>query len=386
MKDCKSTSQLIREFREANHTTQQAFADGVGVSKITVYRWEHGIAEPSMEHAKGIEAVFGLRLISPRNQVTYDREKTSDLGICESSEAALLKDPRMKVITQANQGAFAARNHALDEARGEFVIFMDPDDWYCDADALRTLYAEAMANKVKICGGEIVEMLDRNTAKPLPPGHAPSYRYRRGGFFEFSEYQYFGWYTRFIFDRVMLEENGIRFPPYARYQDPPFMVRAMLAAGRFYALKRTFYAVRVEHKTINWKTNGCRKLVDFMAGNSDIFRMARENGMDLLAKRQKENLVSTGMLAEVLSNLSVPAVRAGLAKMLDSMGADACIDVLAALQAQIAAGRANAMSAGAVSLKPKSTKVAGVIARIVQCYHDEGFIYTLKRMLVLGRK
>lgn len=300
--------------------------------------------------------------------------------------AYAVKDPRMKVITQANQGAFAARNHALDEARGEFVIFMDPDDWYCDADALRTLYAEAMANKVKICGGEIVEMLDRNTAKPLPPGHAPSYRYRRGGFFEFSEYQYFGWYTRFIFDRVMLEENGIRFPPYARYQDPPFMVRAMLAAGRFYALKRTFYAVRVEHKTINWKTNGCRKLVDFMAGNSDIFRMARENGMDLLAKRQKENLVSTGMLAEVLSNLSVPAVRAGLAKMLDSMGADACIDVLAALQAQIAAGRANAMSAGAVSLKPKSTKVAGVIARIVQCYHDEGFIYTLKRMLVLGRK
>ena len=106
MKDCKSTSQLIREFREANHVTQQAFADGVGVSKITVYRWEHGIAEPSMEHAKGIEAVFGLRLISPQNQVTYDREKTSDLGICESSEAALLKDPRMKgVITKALEKA-----------------------------------------------------------------------------------------------------------------------------------------------------------------------------------------------------------------------------------------------------------------------------------------
>lgn len=106
MKDCKSTSQLIREFREANHVTQQAFADRVGVSKITVYRWEHGIAEPSMEHAKGIEAVFGLRLISPQNQVMYDREKTSDMGICESSETDLLKDPRMKgVITKALEKA-----------------------------------------------------------------------------------------------------------------------------------------------------------------------------------------------------------------------------------------------------------------------------------------
>lgn len=106
MKDCKSTSQLIREFREANHVTQQAFADGVGVSKITVYRWEHGIAEPSMEHAKGIEAVFGLRLISPQNQVTYNGERTSDMGIRESSETDLLKDPRMKgVITKALEKA-----------------------------------------------------------------------------------------------------------------------------------------------------------------------------------------------------------------------------------------------------------------------------------------
>lgn len=312
------------------------------------------------------------------------------------------RDDRVRVITQKNQGAFAARNNALDVACGEFVIFMDPDDWYCDADALRTLYVEAVANKVKICGGEIVEMLDRNTAKPLPPGYAPSYRYRRGGFFEFSEYQYFGWYTRFIFDRVMLEENGIRFPPYMRYQDPPFLVRAMIAAGRFYALKRVFYAVRVEHKTINWKTNGCRKLVDFMAGNADIFRMARKHGLDRLAARQKENLTSTGMFAEVLANLEVPAVRNGLAGMLDSMGAQACIDLFAVMQSQIVAEHAKVTAVAARSqivaertkitaaaaqlLKRKPSKIASIIARTVQCYRDEGLLYTIKRMIVLGRK
>lgn len=313
-----------------------------------------------------------------------------DDGSTDDSPAVLAayaaKDQRVKVITQTNQGAFAARNRALDAAVGEFVIFMDPDDWYCDADALRTLYAEAVANHVKICGGEIVEMLERGRPKPLAPGCRPSYTFRRSGFFEYSEYQYFGWYTRFLFDRMLLEENRIRFPPYMRYQDPPFMVKAMLAAGRFYALKRTFYAVRVEHKSINWKTDGCRKLVDFMAGNAEIFRLARENGMDLLAKRQKENLISTGMLAEVLSNLAVPAVRTGLSKMLDSMGTDACIDILSALQARITADRAKATVGAGAPSRPKSTKVPGIIARIVQCYHDEGLLYTLKRMLVLGRK
>lgn len=310
-----------------------------------------------------------------------------DDGSVDNSSAVLsayaAKDRRVKVITQSNQGVAAARNRALDAARGEFVIFLDPDDWYCDADALRTLYVEAVANKVKICGGEIVEMLDRNTAKPLPPGYFPLYRHRRGGFFEFSEYQYFGWYTRFIFDRMMLEENGIRFPPYARYQDPPFLVKAMIAAGRFYALKRVFYAVRVEHKTINWKSNGCRKLVDFMAGNADIFRLAREYGLDRLAARQRDNLTSTGMLAEVLANLEVPAVRNGLVKMLDSMGTEACVDVFAAMQSQIAMARSKTAF---VPVKSKTSKVSSIIARTIQCYRDEGLLYTLRRMLVLGRR
>ena len=324
-----------------------------------------------------------------------------DDGSTDESPAILAdfarRDSRVHVITQKNQGAFAARNNALDVACGEFVIFMDPDDWYCDADALRTLYIEAVANKVKICGGEIVEMLDRNTVKQLPAGYMPSYLYRRRGFFEFSDYQYFGWYTRFIFDRMMLEENHIRFPPYMRYQDPPFLVRAMIAAGRFYALKRVFYAVRVEHKTINWKTNGCRRLVDFMAGNADVFRMARKYGLDRLAARQKENLTSTGMFAEVLANLEVPAVRNGLAQMLDSMGANACVDVFAVMQSQIVAARSQATAAPVpaptpvpvpvpVTVKPRPLKSIGVIARTVQCYHDEGLIYTLKRILALGRK
>ena len=298
------------------------------------------------------------------------------------------RDSRVKVISQKNQGVFAARNNALDVASGGFVIFMDPDDWYCDVDALRTLYIEAVANKVKICGGEIIEMLDHDRPKPLPNGYTPSYKFRRGGFIDYSDYQYFGWYTRFLFNRMMLEDNSIRFPPYTRYQDPPFMVRAMLAAGRFYALKRTFYAVRVEHKTIDWRVNGCRKLVDFMAGNADIFRMAREHGMDLLTKRQKENLISTGMLAQVISNIETPAVRKGLSSMIDAMGMDANIDLLCAMQSRILSLESRALIDKSIPISDDSKRLRnrGLLGRVIQCYHDEGLIYTLKRILVLGRK
>ena len=38
-------------------------------------------------------------------------------------------DPRIKLIIQENTGISIARNRALDLARGEWIMFVDSDDW-----------------------------------------------------------------------------------------------------------------------------------------------------------------------------------------------------------------------------------------------------------------
>ena len=59
--------------------------------------------------------------------------------ICDQYAA---KDDRIRVIHQVNGGAAAARNTGLDAAAGEWVTFIDSDDW------VHPKYLEALHNAV----------------------------------------------------------------------------------------------------------------------------------------------------------------------------------------------------------------------------------------------
>ena len=49
------------------------------------------------------------------------------------------KDYRIRIITQENQGLSASRNVALDQSTGDYVFFIDSDD-YLELTALEELY------------------------------------------------------------------------------------------------------------------------------------------------------------------------------------------------------------------------------------------------------
>ncbi len=55
------------------------------------------------------------------------------------------KDPRVKFLTQPNQGQGVARNKGIDLAEGEYIGFVDTDDWI-ELNMYQKMYTTAIEN------------------------------------------------------------------------------------------------------------------------------------------------------------------------------------------------------------------------------------------------
>ena len=124
-----------------------------------------------------------------------------------------IRDPRLRIIEfSENQGVSAARNAGLDAAEGEYVQFLDSDDWL-DAD-----YLEAMVAHAERTGEDLI--VNSNYIEEFPESGKKGYSSRFGFIGDDPAY-----YTadvvqnRFppvvwarLFRRSFLQENHVRFP------------------------------------------------------------------------------------------------------------------------------------------------------------------------------
>lgn len=176
------------------------------------------------------------------------------------------------VIEQENQGAAIARNTGIRAASGQFICFMDADDFYPDSTILQNLYEGAVKNHVKICGGSFCSLIEGNIITDYYEKNE-GYVFRTDSKIKYEDYQWDWGFTRFCYELKMLKDNDIYFPERTYYEDPPFLVKAMICAGDFYAVAQITYCYREAYKLRNLSETN---LTDMLEGVLDILAMAEQ--------------------------------------------------------------------------------------------------------------
>ena len=176
-------------------------------------------------------------------------------------------DDRITLMRQKNQGSGSSRNKGIEISKGKFISFLDSDDKYYDNFALENLYENAKKNKAIICGGGMEKIREINNQTVINQT-----LFETEGFIKYVDYQYDYDYQRFIYNRNFLKINKLYFPRYLRYQDPPFFIKTMATAKRFYAVKNI---TNIYRKNINKKLNQ-NQVIDMFYGLKECLELGEK--------------------------------------------------------------------------------------------------------------
>ncbi len=214
-----------------------------------------------------------------------------DDGSTDNTESILQDYIRIKnnlvLIKQDNRGAGIARNRGIDIAQGDYMAFMDPDDYYPAADCLERMYGSLQQSKTSLCGGGII-MLDGDAERPQYSAGDGIADRKKNTVVQSSEYHYLYGHTRFLYNSDIIKKEGVRFAPYRRFEDQVFTMKAIGLMGCFYELDYPVYKYRVNHKVVRFDEDmyydmirGIRDTLEIMC-TYDMKDMFLYNCQDLL--------------------------------------------------------------------------------------------------------
>lgn len=183
--------------------------------------------------------------------------------------------PYIRVFRQENKGPGEARNVGLKEALGKYVCFLDADDFYLDADALKKMVSACEENNVQACAG--LRKLYKNGALEdffWGRNYFEKGSNQKGIILDYKSRPDDYFYTNYIFSLDVIKEHQILFPPYRRYEDPPFFLRAMLLIERYMIVPVEFYGYRFPEEALERKET---HIEDVLKGIRDNIKLARKN-------------------------------------------------------------------------------------------------------------
>ena len=199
-------------------------------------------------------------------------DKTMD--ILESYQS---KDKRIKIYKQERPGIGVAKNMGIEKSIGDFITFLDADDYYMDENALSAMYNAAIEHDVKVCGALRRLLNIDGEIEPLSLHRAYLVGFPKGRMFYYENLQYDYHFHSYIYDREMIQNSDARFAETRAYDDTHFFIRAMMQAQNFYVVPVELYCYRL-HGSYVWSEEVCCEALESLI---DQLNYTSANNLDI---------------------------------------------------------------------------------------------------------
>lgn len=222
-----------------------------------------------------------------------DGSTDNSLEICEEYA---LKDKRVRVIHQGNQGALKARLNAISIANGDWISFVDSDDWI-EPDMYEKLLGLAQSDTQIIWGELFLEYHDsRQIITKFDVRNDGEYLIK-----QILKGNIEAWMCNKLFKRELLLDSDIdMYSAHMMYEDIFWSIQIFIKKPRIIYTSQPFY----HYNRTNEDAVTSSKLSDGM-----IYRKAQHN-----IKLIYEFLIDRDLIGTYINEFSVMAMRSKIAE------------------------------------------------------------------------
>ncbi|MCL1926493.1 MAG: glycosyltransferase [Syntrophorhabdaceae bacterium] len=236
--------------------------------------------------ARCLDSLLGQTIKNIEIICIDDKSPDASLKILREYEK---KDDRIKVIAlEKNNGVSAARNAGLAMAAGEYIGFVDSDD-FVDLNFYETLYVRAASADADITKGEAREVGYDGEERFFGPSSANIKKNK-------AYFDYPFWTA--IYRRDFLEKNKIDFPvSIIVIQDTVFLTKAVILANKIELVEGVYYRYIRRRDSLYSEVLSAEKLKSNIEGINMIVDFINDKVAD---DRETYGIVFIGKLDKLL--------------------------------------------------------------------------------------
>ncbi len=188
------------------------------------------------------------------------------------------KYSQLIIMTQENRGLGYVRNVGIERARGEYIYFLDSDDYILE-NTLESCYRCASKNKLNIVLMDAFVFEDSAKRKMIEPNNCDRHDIIKEREEIFSGLYFMETYYRKSYNPMsqlmycsaaFLKENNIWFLTGVYFEDHGFFCKAMILADRIMYMPEMFYQYRCRKDSITGSKFDLRKAKDHIEVISEL--------------------------------------------------------------------------------------------------------------------